>query len=702
MKILFFLNLLCTFALFLNAQQLTYVSRAIGNSTHKTKGPHMQNHIQDMVVDADGTCRTYSVWDEGNHSRGVYRDGVYIGNGSLAKGSSKSVVDQNGNTWTINNFYGRFLDATKNSYPNWRVDPVPTGSNKPTITCSDGRAITSIADPVALGINRTNGQLLVADNGIDQNIKIFDISGTPSQIGTFGKQGGIWGDPVPGRATDMLRFRGITGVGTDNSGNIYVAMDGYPGIEGSGGGAEIRALNPDGTLRWRMVGFIFVSTGTVDPETDGADIYSGYHHFKMDYSKPQGFNSDWSHYSISIDPFKYPNDPRLVTSCEDAHTVLNINGKKYMYLTDMYNNMLWVYRFDGEIAVPCAAFCVHFGWNGDEYRMNSWNYTRGRPITPEGGRVHWMWVDLNGDGSGMNQSNEYEVWSSTLNQPNQVNSFDIDTDGNVYIGRGQNGDIYKFPTNGFDSNGNPRYSVATKTTFANVGHGAYSMEWVQENDMFVIGNGDDIKTVSVWQNWSNSSRSKAYSVTLPTHGNGDARQVTADKDYFYVTYLMTGGPKTGKQGEIDVYKMSDGSFLGYIIPGPEVGSVSGWIDMTTSTHVFVTSSGKRIITVEEAEVGKILVYEWTPNITGIPDITDSESDTFLFPNPFSSGSLLIRLPESAIQFSIFDSTGKKIYHENVTKGEFTIDHSIFKTGGVYIICAATPTNSVNKRLIVMK
>lgn len=692
-----FIFLLSSFAMLLNAQQLNYISRAIGNSTHKGKGPHMQNHIQDMVVDSIGRCWTFSVWDEGGHSKGVYKEGAYIGNGNLAQGSSRSVVDKNGKKWTINNFYGRFLDVTLNSYPSFRTDPVPTGSNKPTITCSDGRTITSIADPVALGINRTNGQLLVADNGIDQNIKVFDISGTPSQIGTFGKQGGVWGDSIPGRSTDMLRFRGVTGVGTDNSGNIYVAMDGYAGSEGSGGGAEIRAFNPDATLRWRMVDFIFVSTGQIDPATDGVDIYTGHHHFKMDYSKPQGFNSDWSQYSISIDPFKYPNDPRLVISTEDPQAIKNINGKKYMFLTDMYYNMLWVYRFNGEIAVPCAAFCVHFGWNGDEYIRNSWNYTRGRPVITTNGQ-HWLWTDLNGDGSGENQPNEYSFFNVTQ----YMEGLDIDNDGNVYISSGNNGNVYKFPINGFDSNGNPRYSAASMSVFANVGHGAYSIKWVQENDMFVCGNGADIRKVDIWQNWSKSSRSKVRSVTMPTHPEGDARSVIADKDYFYVDYLLAGGPKTGKQGEIDVYKMSDGSFVGYIIPGPEVGSVSGQNDMASPVHVFVTSSGKRIIINEEDEVGKILVYEWTPSITGIDEIVNSESSISLFPNPLSTGSLSLKLPEDATQLSIFDVTGKLVYQEQVTKTKLLIDRSVFKSVGVYIVNIVTTKSPINKRVIVIQ
>lgn len=595
----------------LNAQLLTYTSRALGNTQFKCAGPHMQNHIVAMNVSGDGTCTTYSVWDEGFHPKGVYKDGAYIGNASFTA-NSKTVKDKNNKTWTIQNYYGRFLNSPLNSFPEFRIDPVPTGNDAPYISCSDGRKITGIVDPVALGINLKTGELLVADNSIDQNIKVFDISGTgtPLQVSTFGKQGGVFSDPIPGRCTDMLRFRGVTGVGGDNDGNIYVAMDGFPGAEGSGGGAEIRAFNPDGTLRWKMVGHLFLAAGCVDQASlDGTDVYGSYHRFKMDYSKPQG--SDWTHEALTINPFLYPNDPRLVVSVEDAFAVKNINGKKYGFFTDMYNNLMWVYRFDGEIAVPCAGFCVAWGWNGDEVKFNSWNYTRGRLVV-NGNDRRWLWTDKNGDGSGMNQTEEYSFYNfSEL----RVKGIDVDNEGNIYLGSAVNGNVYKFPTNGFDSRGNPQYSTSSMEVFANVGHGAYSMKWVQENDMYFVANDNENMTqVDIWQNWSSPSRSLARTVTIkPSLAGGQARQLTADNDYFYIVYIMDGGPSSnGKPGEIGVYKISDGSFVGYIIPGPEIGSCSSWIDMNSAVKVHVTSAGKRIITSEDNLVGKIIVYEWCP------------------------------------------------------------------------------------------
>ena len=92
------------------------------------------------------------------------------------------------------------------------------------------------------------------------------------------------------------------------------------------------------------------------------------------------------------------------------------------------------------------------------------------------------------------------------------------------------------------------------------------------------------------------------------------------------------------------------------------------------------------------------------NSTGIFEISNSEkeSDILLSPNPLSTGSLLIKLPEDATRLSIFDVTGKIVYHEKVTRNEYFIDQSVFKSKGVYIVNVMTKKNIMNKKIIVLK
>lgn len=74
----------------------------------------------------------------------------------------------------------------------------------------------------------------------------------------------------------------------------------------------------------------------------------------------------------------------------------------------------------------------------------------------------------------------------------------------------------------------------------------------------------------------------------------------------------------------------------------------------------------------------------------------------LFPNPFSSSSLSIKLPEDATQLSIFDITGKAVYQTQVTMNEYLINQSVFQSKGIYIVNVITAKGSKNQKLIVTK
>ena len=102
----------------------------------------------------------------------------------------------------------------------------------------------------------------------------------------------------------------------------------------------------------------------------------------------------------------------------------------------------------------------------------------------------------------------------------------------------------------------------------------------------------------------------------------------------------------------------------------------------------------------EERVREITAYSGS-TVTEVPGGV-KKSDISLFPNPLSSGSLSIKLPEGAMQLSIFDITGKIVYQKQVTKNEYLIDQSVFESEGVYIVNVMTSNNSINKKVIVTK
>lgn len=89
--------------------------------------------------------------------------------------------------------------------------------------------ITGVELPSAMSTDAhgPGARLFIADNGQDQQVKIFDVSGAkPKPLGTLGAKGGVYagtpGEMKPGK------FNGLSGVGTDAKGNIYVTTAGYP------------------------------------------------------------------------------------------------------------------------------------------------------------------------------------------------------------------------------------------------------------------------------------------------------------------------------------------------------------------------------------------------------------------------------------------------------------------------------------------
>ena len=103
---------------------------------------------------------------------------------------------------------------------------------------------------------------MVAENGPRQQVLIYQIKKQPVQIGTLGSQGGIFAG-VAGEVKDVKLY-GLTGVGTDTAGNIYVNSNGF-----NNSGTDLRKFSSSGKLLWKLMGLKFVDNADADPKTDG-------------------------------------------------------------------------------------------------------------------------------------------------------------------------------------------------------------------------------------------------------------------------------------------------------------------------------------------------------------------------------------------------------------------------------------------------
>lgn len=180
----------------------------------------------------------------------------------------------------------------------------------------------------------------------------------------------------------------------------------------------------------------------------------------------------------------------------------------------------------------------------------------------------------------------------------------------------------------------------------------------------------------------------------------------------YVEFTITGAAAgsqnvilhytTGQAGSLNLYV--NGVMIGPVAI-PTTGGWSNWQDY--AVNVTLTAGSNTIKFQHDADnVGNFFYYIDYLIAAGInTDInsrSENENGISLSQNPFSNGSLSIKLPEGATQLTIFDITGKAVYQTQVTKNEYLIDQSVFKSEGIYMVNLITATGSKTQKLIVTK
>ncbi len=431
-------------------------------------------------------------------------------------------------------------------------------------------AITNVTAPTALAVDAQD-HLLVADGGPDQQIHIYPNARTaPTLFNAFGEQGGIYisapashglaalniGDAGP------LRFNGITSLGVDGSGNIYV------GYTNAINNAVLESYTSDGTRNWQLQALCGADSADADPQsTNSADVYTWSNHFLVDYSNPA--NVQWSHQSHTINRFKYPNDPRL-NHTGGQPVIRWIGGKKFMFLA---SGPVAIYRFnsttDGAVAIPCGLLVDHTSatWNADHTVQSP----VANPLWPanqpaaNGYFADWIWRDQNGNGDF--DSDEF------LTNPNPS-----DVPVNYSVSVDQHGDIWKitesnsithFPVQGLDANGSPIYSYTTSRVqsapapFSESNALSEHLEYDSGTDtMWISGytaqypqplntTGGIGRVIACYDHWS-TSHTLRYQIVLPfgtsnldsgtTQDVGTPCAISLAGDRIFVGYMPTPHP----------------------------------------------------------------------------------------------------------------------------------------------------------------
>ncbi len=490
------------------------------------------------------------------------------------------------------------------------------------IVCIDrqsGRVQKTVTGPeVPTGIAfDPRGRLLVADNGKDQQVKIYDVTAEPRLAGTVGTRGGMYAG-TPGAVTDG-KLNGLTGVGADAKGNVYVTSTGWPFTYISPGtmanATTLRAFGPKAVGRanpealWTLESLAYIFDGaTLDPK-DETRLYAGADQvFRMDWSKGPGQEGTYVAFTSNLRDFPHE---ALGRRARCTPWVRWMDGVKFLVLRGKPG--LCFYRFEpdtyGEMAVPCAAICPR---SGGRERLK-WP-----AHAPHGTRRPWIWMDGTRDQPRDGIAQPPEIVTFEAVPSGGGTRWDVDAAGDVWHTDWRTNALIRWRFAGLAS-GVPtwedrevidgprpfvtlqrsRYDAATDTmilagsTRRHPGH--RDVRWRTTH-------------VARYENWSRGNRKSAVEFTLAPEP-GDFFMDGAVGFDVVDRFLYT----TGRPGNVKVYDLRRGNRVMEFVPGVEVNGSGGYFDNSQSAvQAFRLSTGEYLALAQENGWCKVLAYRWRP------------------------------------------------------------------------------------------
>lgn len=468
-----------------------------------------------------------------------------------------------------------------------------------------GREITDVVNPRALGYDAAKDQLLVGENGPDLNVRFYSgLDTKPALAKTFGQKGGIYAGAKPGLVADpaaggLARFAGISGVGVDAKGNLYVGG----GIQGT----DLRQFDPAGKPGWMLNSLMFCNTYDVDPASDGTEIYGTYNHVHLDLAKTAP-GTEQKFIGSNWDVRKYGAPDRQGGS---QSIVRRVGATKQLMMYTSGQGLVGdikIFRYDGEIAIPAGAI-----------------------------RANDIWTDANGDGK--EDPSEVAKMATPIGW---VTTVSVDSKGGIWAGVPAMGGSFMrhFSFKGLTTKGVPLYSAEKGTGYEDTPFPeeggktsgwamACRMDYDADRDIMIAfypsvrRTGEADKTppqysMGRYDNWSKGNRVPKWKIKVPTpytdpnyymyevnfYPYSGYMGMQLAGDYVFMAYLF---------GEIHAFDLKTGKLVESFAMGPEVAGGSAWEDAAMGLRAFKTKAGEYLIFTENSGWGgKDNFIRWHP------------------------------------------------------------------------------------------
>ena len=457
--------------------------------------------------------------------------------------------------------------------------------------------------PTAMAVDPAN-RLLIADAGVDQQIKIYDTIDTrPKLAGTLGVRGGIFAGPLPGKFGD-LRFNRPSALGVDGQGNVYVASGGAT----AGGSTVLECYASTGQCRWRRLGLEFIDLADIDPASQ-PDVFTKEEHFIMDWTKSAGH--EWMYRGYTVNPFKYPHDPRL--HLPSTHVWMRrLAGRPFLFASDMTGEFLHVYRFnpatDGETAIPCALLSKRHIPENDGYP----------PHQPEKGQ--WLWRDRNADGA--IDADEYQESGK------DAGGIPVPDDrGNIWYADGNQ--VFCLPFQGIDGRGVPIWDLAKIRVTSRPAEldEVRRLHYLPAVDVMLLGGnrGDDHNqhwkpmgpVLACYDHWSRGERRLRWQIVLPyekgSSGHESAEPISFDVagDHIFVAYTRGLKADGVRYAYVKVLTLAEAAPVGNLVAEKELGEI-GLLDIVESVRAVRRDNGEYVVFLEDDAKAKVVMFRWKP------------------------------------------------------------------------------------------
>ncbi|HTI08918.1 MAG TPA: T9SS type A sorting domain-containing protein [Puia sp.] len=598
-----------------------YTTTWVGNS-FGDNASHVGNCARSMWVSPGGVIYTSSGWDENGRNIGIYQNGVTLGamggtnqsQGSAIGGDStwifaaqeapnagkigryirstkardllftastgtgdaiRGIAVRNGQVYA-SDFAGNRIEVFSTAgtlLRQWSV-PAPgaialdsTGAiwvaqmATGTISRYDSNGLAGAvvqmdasSRPSALFADNTLGQLLVGDQGPDMNIRIYgNLSGTPTLLNTFGVQGGYLDTTTGIRGqTGAQRFTRVTGIGRDNTGRLYVLNNPW------GGTWDLGRNGATDIHCYDTAGALLWTLQALNFEgnasADAGTDGTDLYSGNIVYSYT---GTDGGLYKANtIDPFRYPWDARIQLSDhgrgEHFGHLANVGGNKILVANNQNADVFYTYYF--------------------------------HPATDG-------YIAIPGD---------------TISKVR--NGFCLDSLGDIWISQDKTNAIQHYPLTGFAASGKPIWgpviSTPTPATIARLNR----LEYIPAGDIMVLAGGNTDWTlignrIEVYRGWVAGNRTPNVVITL---SRAQAKAMTAAGNYLFVGYYAIPN--------IDIFDLTTGNLVLSMTTSNSV-YVGNDVDSEYGLKAYHKSTGEYLVTKDDYNATKVVLYRWTPDTT---------------------------------------------------------------------------------------